>query len=292
MVPDHVKAESAKSATLEATDTTSTQNLRASLQASPEFDPMDFVAPDSAAFIKSASDLTDDEAQLLEELQAFKNAQAAETWDSKFSNDSQNPRSQSHGDSATGTADEEDLTDAEATPTFVRDAQRAALWQSGWVRGLLGVLAFALTGVLGLQIAVQERDRIAALEPRAVPWLQDLCRPLECNVSALQQIESIVVDASSFNKLRADARQESYMLNVSLKNTAGMPVALPHVELSLNDVQDQSVVRRVLKPADLGATSASLAAGAEFAGGVAVQVDSTQLGGARIAGYRVLAFYP
>jgi predicted Zn finger-like uncharacterized protein len=187
---------------------------------------------------------------------------------------------------------DEVLDSAEGTPSFVRQAQRAQRWRSPWVRAMLLLVAAVLVAALGLQWVLQERDRIAAAEPRALPWLQQLCGLARCTVGPLRQIDAVVVDASSFNKQRSEGKFELYQLGLSLKNTGTVAVALPHIELSLNDAQDMPVLRRVLNPADLGASQQVLAPAAEFAGGTTVQIDSTQLAGARIAGYRVLAFYP
>ena len=130
------------------------------------------------------------------------------------------------------------------------------------------------------------------MEPRALHWLQALCAVAGCTVEPFKHIEVVVVDASSFNKLRSDGKYELYKLALNLKNTGKLPVAVPHIELSLNDAQDQPVVRRVLTPADLGAAPTALAPAAELAGTSNIQVDASQLAGARIAGYRVWAFYP
>jgi predicted Zn finger-like uncharacterized protein len=180
----------------------------------------------------------------------------------------------------------------EEPPGFVRQAQRAQRWRSPWVRMLLLLVSVALLAALGAQIALQERARIAALEPRAQPWLKELCAVAGCTVGPLKHIEAVVVDASSFNKLRTEGKYELYKLALNLKNTGALPVAVPHIELSLNDAQDQPVLRRVLSPADLGAALSVLAPAAELAGNTTIQVDSTQLAGTRVAGYRVWAFYP
>ncbi len=181
---------------------------------------------------------------------------------------------------------------ADALPNFVRQAQRQQRWQSPWVRALLLLVAAALLVALAGQIAVQERDRIASQEPRALPWLQELCTVIGCSVGPLKHIEAVVVDASSFNKLRTDGKLELYKLGINLKNTSALSVALPHIELSLNDAQDQPVLRRVLNPADFGSAQSVLAPAAELAGSSTIAVDNSQLAGARIAGYRVWAFYP
>jgi predicted Zn finger-like uncharacterized protein len=170
--------------------------------------------------------------------------------------------------------------------SFVQQARRKAFWRRPLVRATLGLAACMLLVALTLQIAVQERDRIAAAQPTLKLPLQQLCEPLGCTVGPPRQIEAVVIDGSTFSKLRGDA----YRLNFTLRNQAATDIAMPAIELTLTDGQDQPVVRRVLTPADLGAPSATLAAGADWTGNFAMSVAGSGTG--RVAGYRVLAFYP
>ena len=67
---------------------------------------------------------------------------------------------------------------------------------------------------------------------------------------------------------------------------------MPALELTLTDTQDQAVVRRVLMPAELGAASGrdrGRLRVVRLASALAVAPTAT---GDRIAGYRLLAFYP
>jgi predicted Zn finger-like uncharacterized protein len=177
-------------------------------------------------------------------------------------------------------------------PSFVRQAQRAQRWRSPWVSTGMAVLALLLCTALGLQVARHERDRVAAAVPATLPWLQSLCGITGCTVEPFKHIDAVVVEASSFNKLRNEGSSELYKLGLSLKNNGNLNVAMPHIELSLNDAQDRPLLRRVLSPTDFGSIQPVLAPVTEFAGGTTVQVDTRQLSGARIAGYRVWAFYP
>jgi hypothetical protein len=102
-------------------------------------------------------------------------------------------------------------------------------------------------------------------------------------------------------------------LNFALKNTGAAAVAMPSLEVTLTDSQDQPMLRSVLAPGQFGAGSAGglLAAGAEFSGVLNLQLatnatplDSTPSNlmpsnaaaspsaAMRVAGYRLLAFYP
>ncbi len=192
---------------------------------------------------------------------------------------------------------EVDLLGPSTTPTFVTQAQRAKRWRSPWVRLVLCLILLCLTAGLGLQMALNEKDRIAAQWPQTKAWLDQLCSYAGCQVQPFKRIESITVDSSSFNRInknnvQLEAITQSYRLSVTLKNTGPLPVALPHVELSLQDAQDQPILRRVLSPADLGSSLQALSPSQDMAGSLTLQIDSAQLAGSRINGYRVLAFYP
>jgi predicted Zn finger-like uncharacterized protein len=181
--------------------------------------------------------------------------------------------------------------------SFVRDARRKAMWRKPAVRGALALFGLMLAATLCLQVLVQQRDNVAALEPALKPLLQSLCKPLQCDVGPLRRIEAVVIDSSSFNKTDSD----SYRLNFSLKNTGNAAVAMPSLEVTLTDTQDQALVRRVLSPGQFGAIAMLLPAGGEALGSVAMQVASPDSPAGvtaapaaplRVAGYRVLAFYP
>jgi hypothetical protein len=71
-----------------------------------------------------------------------------------------------------------------------------------------------------------------------------------------------------------------------------LPIAVPHVELSLQNSQDLPLFRRVLSPKDLGVTSAVVAPLQDLSTNINLQLNTAQLQGQRVQGYRVLAFYP
>ncbi|WP_240456941.1 DUF3426 domain-containing protein [Acidovorax sp. 1608163] len=184
--------------------------------------------------------------------------------------------------------DDGDDATADATPTedvsFVKAARRRAFWRKPLVRVALVVVSLGLLAVLAGQVAVHERNRLAAMEPRLRPALLALCEPLQCALAPQRQISDVVIDSSSFNKARGD----SYVLAITMKSRATLPLEMPAVELTLTDAQDQPVLRRVLLPSEMSAPQ-ELPAGGEWNAAVSVLVTT---GGARVAGYRLLAFYP
>jgi predicted Zn finger-like uncharacterized protein len=170
--------------------------------------------------------------------------------------------------------------------SFVREARRHEFWRRPAVLALALVALLILAAVLTLQVVLHNRDRLAASEPGLRPLLAQLCGPFNCSVRPPRQIDSLAIDSSAFTKLRGD----SYRLSVTLKNQASTEVAMPALELTLTDAQDQAVVRRVLMPSELGAHPGVIAAGSEWSGSMALAVAPS--GAERIAGYRLLVFYP
>ena len=152
---------------------------------------------------------------------------------------------------------------------------------------MLGGLAVLLTVAMASQWVYQERDRLAAARPQWKPALETVCVLLRCAVAPLQQIESMVIDSAGFVNLAPD----HYRLSFVLKNAAYLPLAVPSIELTLTDVQDRVVLRRVLSPQELAAASDQLAAHAEWPVSVHLRLNG-ELPASTVVGYRVLAFYP
>lgn len=171
--------------------------------------------------------------------------------------------------------------------SFVRQARRRELWRTPAMRVLMVLALFVLAALLAGQVAWQDRDRVALEYPALRPYLARMCEVVGCRLGPPRSIDAVAIETSSFNKLRGD----TYRLNVTLKNLASTPVATPTLELTLTDAQDQAVVRRVLQPGEFAPGVASLAARSDWSTSLAVAVNANAAGG-RVAGYRVLAFYP
>jgi predicted Zn finger-like uncharacterized protein len=182
-------------------------------------------------------------------------------------------------------ADAESFVDA--PPSFlnaVAPPARAARWRQ-W----LFATALCLLGIgLLVQVGLQQRARIVATEPALAPVFEALCQWAGCAMGPLRQIESVVIESSSFIKVKTDV----YRLSFSIKNTALVPVALPFAEVTLTDLRDQSVLRRVVSPVDYGARGESLAPGEELSLVVPVAVKAVAGISEKITGYRLLVFYP
>lgn len=191
-----------------------------------------------------------------------------------------------HGHARSG--DARRLTDiAAGRVSFMQAGTVGSIWGRTWVRVSLALSCLILLLGLGAQVVDVERDHIAALEPATRPWLASLCELQGCTISPIQRIESIVIESSSFNKLRGDV----YRLNFAVRSSAPIEVGLPAIELTLTDSQDRVLTRRVFQGAELGAKTSVLAPGAEWQGSWGVSVKGTGITD-QISGYRMLAFYP
>ena len=171
--------------------------------------------------------------------------------------------------------------------SFLQDGNAVSFWRKPLVRLSLVLLSLVLLLTLLLQIVIHERDRLVAFQPGLKPGLQLLCGPFNCSLSPLRRIESMVIDSSSFSRIRGD----SYRLNFTVKNVAAFALAVPAIELTLTDTLDQPTVRRVFLPSELGIRSNNLAAGSEWSTSFAIAVK-TGTSPEPVVGYRLLAFYP
>jgi len=179
-----------------------------------------------------------------------------------------------------------DLDDPQAVPGFVRQARRRAFWSSRGMRAVLVVLVLLLGAVLLGQLALHERDRLAAARPDLQPLLQSACDALGCQISPVRRIDAIVIDSTALVRRLGDF----YSFDLVLKNTASTPLALPALELSLTDTHDQVIARRVFLPEEWPDAPSLLPA----QGSVSVSLRlALALGDATpMAGYRALVFYP
>ena len=145
----------------------------------------------------------------------------------------------------------------------------------------------SLALVFALQLILFERDRLASTAPELKSSLTALCEFAGCEVQPVRQIKSWMIDASSFTKLRPDV----YDLHVSIKNVAAVELLIPSLELTLTDLQDQSVIRRVIDRAQFAGTQSVALPGSEVSATLPLHVKLPG-GTERVAGYRLTAFYP
>jgi predicted Zn finger-like uncharacterized protein len=191
-------------------------------------------------------------------------------------------------------------TPANETPSFVRQAERAERWRSPPLRAAMAGLATLLAALLVAQVAITYRDLVAAHFPASKPLLQSACAALRCTVEAARAIDSLAVESSG---LVRQGRSNLYKLQLTLRNRAGIEVAVPAMDITLTDVRGAVIARKVLRAADMASTisgqgntgnTTSLAAGRELALVATLQSTAATPSGVPdvIAGYTVELFYP
>jgi len=168
----------------------------------------------------------------------------------------------------------------------VRKAQRQALWRRPAVRLLLLVAVAALALLLGLQAATQWRAPLARAVPATQPVLEALCQTLDCQQALPTNPNDVVIDSSVLLRLGPGM----YGFHVVLRNQTALEVASPAIELTLTDIHDQVLVRRVLLPHEWPRPTASLPAGAEWSLQFELAFDGIE--GRVMTGYRAILFYP
>lgn len=173
-----------------------------------------------------------------------------------------------------------------AEPGFVRQARRKAFWRSPVMRAFLASASVLLALLLMMQWAVQDRDRLAAQYPAAVPLLTSLCRPFACQVGPVRRIESVVIDSSNLVRRLGNF----YSFDLVLKNSATMAVAVPALELSLTDTRDAVISRRVFLPDELPGAPVLLPPQGSLS--MSLRLSIADSGVSSMTGYRALVFYP
>ncbi len=176
---------------------------------------------------------------------------------------------------------------AAAELSFMRSARQPSRWHRPLVRATLLVACLLLGLGLALQFLIHERDHLAAVEPGLKPLIEEACLLLDCQIEPLRQIESVVIDSSAFSKIKGDL----YRLSLTLKNNAPIDLAMPAVELALTDTLDHALMRRVFQPEELGVKTGVIPAASETQTTLVLTIK-TNGAGERVAGYRLLAFYP
>jgi predicted Zn finger-like uncharacterized protein len=140
------------------------------------------------------------------------------------------------------------------------------------------VLVFALL----LQWVVSHRNWLAAEEPALRPMLSALCA---CEVTWPRESEAVLIESSSFT----ENPQGGYTVQLRLKNTQHHPVAMPALELSLTDLQDQVLVRRVFTAQELSGRD-HVQALRDVRSTLNFDLDDQV--SKRITGFRAIVFYP
>ncbi len=187
---------------------------------------------------------------------------------------------------------------ATQAPEFDKRAQRQAFWRHPATRGVLLTLLLGLTLGLGLQLAHQFRDLIAAYNPETRPLLQAWCDQVGCKIAPPLRLEVLQVDSATLLRTASEG-PDRYRLTVSVHNRSDIGVAWPHSDLSLTAERGSVIARRAFL-----ATDARVVRGEGAGQSLAPTPDaapaqqsttlqwSLRLDGLTPAGYTAELFYP
>jgi predicted Zn finger-like uncharacterized protein len=110
------------------------------------------------------------------------------------------------------------------------------------------IAASLLLVVLLAQVTYFYRVDLAARLPGLKPTLISYCMMLKCSVPLPQHTDLIGLESS---EMEADPTNENQItLDALLRNRAPYAQAFPNLELTLNDIQDKPLARRLFIPAD------------------------------------------
>jgi predicted Zn finger-like uncharacterized protein len=151
-----------------------------------------------------------------------------------------------------------------------------------WMASSLLALALAM------QIAYHYRGEVAVLLPEAKLVAQRICEELGCELPLPRRADLLGIESSD---LQADSAHPSVMaLTATLRNRASYVQAFPALELTLTNIQNQTIARRVLTPADYvprdTRPESGFAAGGELQ--VRVYIEAAAL---TPTGYRLYLFH-
>ncbi len=114
-------------------------------------------------------------------------------------------------------------------------------------RKLLVISTFLFSGALIIASSIFWRNAIIKQFPSSVTVLGPICRILSCTLPAVENIDAWEITHS---ELRQGTETNSYLLQTVLQNDASFTVALPAIEITLNNALNQRILHRVLQPRD------------------------------------------
>jgi len=153
----------------------------------------------------------------------------------------------------------------------------------------LNIATLVGTGLLSFvflfQLLIWNRNSLVAEEPGLQPLLSMLCQPSDCKIDWPYEPDAVLIENSSF----MENPEGGYNVQLRLKNTQHHAVAMPALELSLTDLRDQVLVRRVFLAKELSDKD-HLQALRDVRANLNFDLDETVK--TRITGFRAIIFYP
>ncbi len=128
-------------------------------------------------------------------------------------------------------------------PEFIQQAERKAIWRHPLVRGILSVFALLLGLALAGQVTHHWRDQLASDHPELKPWLAQWCELARCKLSPPLRLDDLQVDNITVVKTDSEGN-DTYRMTVIIHSKSEVPLAWPHVDITLTNPSGEVVARR------------------------------------------------
>ncbi len=179
-------------------------------------------------------------------------------------------------------------TGVNQTSSFIRGEQKIESSNEAkpmFYRIAMMVFAGVLSFIFLYQLLIWNRNSLVAEEPSLHAFFSMLCVPSNCKIDWPHEPDAVLIENSSF----MENPEGGYNVQLRLKNTQHHAVAMPALELSLTDLRDQVLVRRVFLAKELSDKD-HLQALRDARANLNFDLDETVK--TRITGFRAIIFYP
>lgn len=148
------------------------------------------------------------------------------------------------------------------------------------------ILAFLLIVMLGVQVVWFKRDDFVASYPQLRPVYRHLCTAIGCTLSLPRDPTEVVILGSDLQTVA----ENRMALNLNLANKANNAMAWPVLELTLTDVEDQPLARKVFAPSEYLSPASRVEEGVPPTSETPITLN-LEIKDIKAAGYRVRTFY-
>lgn len=172
------------------------------------------------------------------------------------------------------------IDDLTTDPKFQLNKPKRNIWL---ILAVLLLIVFAL-----LQSVYFLRSTIAANYPQFKPYLQQACAYLNCKVNLPQHLDLLTIDDSDMQE--SDDYQDVINFSSLLINNAPHAQAYPNIELTLTDIDDKPVLRKLVRPQEYLSLNDNVINGITAREEIRIKL-AINVQNLSVAGYRVLLTY-
>lgn len=188
------------------------------------------------------------------------------------------------------TSEKNNEIDAVRAPIFIEDLTTDPKFQltkpkpNGWLSLISGLLLILVL----LQSIYFLRSEIAANYSQFKPYLAQACAALNCKISLPRHLDLLTIDDSDMQE--SENYHHVIQFSSLLINNAHYAQAYPNIELTLTDIEDKPVLRKLLSPQEYLQVSnkinTGIAAREETRINLAINIQNLS-----VSGYRILLTY-